>query len=172
MTPERIKEIKARCEAATGDEWGWFDMGHGPILATRRHGRLIVMDFVRKGMQSAQPRFAKRERYAGGIMYDADNIDIDAHPDCQFIAHARQDLPDCLDEIERREQELSLEKANAEMRRKEISLGTNEIVRLKGLVKRAYREGAALSRPDQPACIFDEDNRYWDHSNARKALEQ
>ncbi len=106
MTPERLQEIQARCEAATGDEWDWFDMGNGPILATRRHGRLIVMDFVRKGMQSAQPRFAKRERYAGGIMYDADNIDIDAHPDCNFIAHARQDLPDCIAEIGRLRGEL------------------------------------------------------------------
>ena len=106
MTPERFKAIKARCEAATGDEWDWFDMGNVPILATRHHGRLIVMDIVCKGMQSAQPRFAKRERYTGGIMYAADNIDIDAHPDCQFIAHARKDLPDCLVEIERLESAL------------------------------------------------------------------
>lgn len=104
--PLDLEKMKARCETATGDEWDWFDMGNGPILATRRHGRLIVMDFVRKGMQSAQPRFATRERYTGGIMYDADNIDIDAHPDCQFIAHARQDLPDCIAEIERLTKEL------------------------------------------------------------------
>ncbi len=36
---------------------------------------------------------------------------------------------DCLDEIERLQQELSLEKANAEMRRKEILLGVKEITR-------------------------------------------
>ncbi|KKK60640.1 hypothetical protein LCGC14_3022350 [marine sediment metagenome] len=36
---------------------------------------------------------------------------------------------DCIKEIERLQQELSLEKANAEMRRKEILLGVKEIVR-------------------------------------------
>ena len=36
---------------------------------------------------------------------------------------------ECIAEIERLQQELSLEKANAEMRRKEILLGVKEIVR-------------------------------------------
>ena len=47
----------------------------------------------------------------------------------RFILSSIKDLPDCLDEIERLQQELSLEKANAEMRRKEIRLGVQEIVR-------------------------------------------
>ena len=141
MTPKQLAEIKARCDAATEGEWGWFDMGRGPILASRRRGRLIIMDFVRKGMNSAQPRFAKRTSSDRcGILYKAEDIDLELHPDSDFIAHARQDLPDCIAEIER----------------------------LQGLVKSAHREGFASI---EGFATYDADDELWAASESRKVLE-
>ena len=79
----------------TPGPWAWYDMGNGPILVASHHGTLIVMDFVRNGMQSAQPRFAKREGNEGGLMYAADNLDIDAHPDACLIAAAPDSMKAC-----------------------------------------------------------------------------
>ena len=55
----------------TPGPWKWF--GHaqyGVYLATVKGGRQIVMDFVRKGMGGAQPRFQP----PGGVMVKADDL--------------------------------------------------------------------------------------------------
>ena len=94
MTPARLKEIKARCEAAT--EGPWFDAGNK--IGADGHGIA--------------------------------EVEFDEQADMDLCVNARQDLPDCVKEIERLKQELALEKANAEMRRKEIGLGVDENERL------------------------------------------
>ena len=104
MTQKRLKEIGARCEAATGGPW-------------LRHENVECMFTVFVANTSIAETSRCNLRNKQKLL------------NAEFIAHARQDLPDCLDEIERLQQELSLEKANAEMRRKEILLGVKEIVR-------------------------------------------
>lgn len=71
MTPERLSEIKARCEAATGGPW--------------RIG--VRLD------SAGWPLFSIRDLESiGEKEYDANAL---------FIQNARQDLPDCIKEIER-----------------------------------------------------------------------
>lgn len=77
----------------TPGPWMWWMLGGAPILATPDRGRLIVMDFVRKGMNSAQPRFATWEGEArerlGGIMRPIESMpELDSHPDARLIAAA------------------------------------------------------------------------------------
>ena len=77
----------------TNGEWEWYYRpGQGPYLATRNNGRLLVMEFKRKGMASAKPVFAtwtgERTRDNSGIM-GAEAIGPDGlHPDARLIAAA------------------------------------------------------------------------------------
>lgn len=55
-----IAALLALREGTTPGPWGWFgNASYRPsvYLATRHSGRRYVMDFVRWGMQGAQPRF-------------------------------------------------------------------------------------------------------------------
>lgn len=63
-----IDQIKADRETGTPDlgGWAWFGGRDNLYLATNRGGRRFIMDFVRKGMRCAQPRFQ-----IGGIMCGA-----------------------------------------------------------------------------------------------------
>lgn len=64
-----IEQIKRDREAGTDPKhgkWSWFGNRDSLYLATVSGGRRYVMDFVRKGMRSAQPRFQ-----VSGIMYGA-----------------------------------------------------------------------------------------------------
>ncbi len=55
----------------TKGPWGWFGNGqHGVYLATYHGGRRYVMDFVRQGMQGAQPRFQPKS----GFMVDSSDL--------------------------------------------------------------------------------------------------
>lgn len=53
----------------TPGPWGWFGNEHGFYLAAKHSGRLYVMDFTRRGMNGAQPRFR-----VGGLMHDAADL--------------------------------------------------------------------------------------------------
>ena len=75
----------------TAGPWYWHADSYGNIsLRTPDRGNLIVMDFVRKGVRSGVPRFAKwphmdqipRDRL-GGIMHEGTD-----HPDARLIAAA------------------------------------------------------------------------------------
>lgn len=78
----------------TPGPWKWMKRGNGEVLlATPDRGTLVVMDFVRRGMQSGQPRFASwagqdRDRL-GGVMKKADDICyLEDYPDARLIAAA------------------------------------------------------------------------------------
>ena len=136
MTPEEFDAIKARADAATAGPWIWSgDAKWGSInLATwnyihkngKRFGRVTVMDFVRMGMQGAQPRFRDGElmmRKAQHlaqfeVCHSATHIgdsrvyryDIDGirHPDAEFIAHSRADVSALIAEVEQLRSQLYL----------------------------------------------------------------
>ena len=78
----------------TNGPWVWrYRQGEGFSLCTPDRGMLIVMDFVRMGMNRAQPRFARwqgeeRARF-GGIMHKAEDLgELHDHPDARLIAYA------------------------------------------------------------------------------------
>ena len=76
----------------TAGPWEWRRNGDRVYLRTINRGGLYIMDFVRRGMQGGQPRFAvwdgdDREK-VGGIMCGADEIDLRSHPDARLIAAA------------------------------------------------------------------------------------
>ena len=71
LTQEELTQMGMTALQATQGEWAWFgntDNQH-LYLATKRNGRVTVMDFVRYGMQRAQPRFQVR-----GLMQKASNM--------------------------------------------------------------------------------------------------
>lgn len=76
MNNERLKEISARCEAATEGPW-----------LRRENVEDMLTVFV------SNTRIAETSRCNLLVNQMLRNAD--------FIAHARQDLPDCLAEIER-----------------------------------------------------------------------
>lgn len=93
--------IRARVAAATEGPWRWGGNvdNREVYLSTVAHGRIFVMRFARWGMHAAQPllrndlgmrpasEWVVRERPYRG------DIETVEHPDAQFIAHARQDIP-------------------------------------------------------------------------------
>ncbi len=99
MTNKRLAEIRARCEAATEGPWYAINVVIGD--SGKRTG--IYAD----------------ERPSNSVAYCFRFTD-DIVPDGIFIAHARQDLPDCRDEIER----------------------------LRGLVENAFFEALHYANPD------------------------
>ncbi len=88
MTPERIAEIKARCEAATEGPWDSFD-------PCDRECATYCDPSGCKGHETGKHLLQGPEAYN----FDAEiRVSVE---DGAFIAHARQDLPDCIAEIER-----------------------------------------------------------------------
>ena len=132
MTDQELNEIKERCDKATPGEWFWDVINaHKDIALESR--RYKVMDFVRYGTQSASPRFR-----VNGIMERADTLSVSIpgmehhrgfddyinHPDADFIAHSRTDVPALLAEIERlKDTHKALESSlcNAEMNLEHIT---------------------------------------------------
>jgi hypothetical protein len=94
----------------TPGPWEWVEGTRGPRLSTPDRGKLIVMDFVRCGMQGAQPRFARwdgidkgsQRTRMGGILSEGTD-----HPDARLIAAA----PELFDECERLRAELTARRA-------------------------------------------------------------
>lgn len=90
----------------TPGPWYWDINRRTRTIRLWGGNRLVVMDFARWGMQSAQPRFSNRpDDKHGGIMYTAEEYDqeevegfvsVGSHPDARLIAAA----PDLLDACE------------------------------------------------------------------------
>jgi hypothetical protein len=119
----RIDEIRDRHDAATPGPWRWAGNvdAHHIELTTRDRGMLYVMRFVRWGTQSAQPMFQPLPIGAHSAMVKATEVPIfevaptatdrkDSrvyrgdliglrHPDADFIARARDDVPYLLDRL-------------------------------------------------------------------------
>ncbi len=78
----------------TPGPWTWrFMQGGGFSLCTPDRGMLIVMDFARRGMNGAQPRFSvwpgDRDRNNVGRMTKADELgELHDHPDARLISFA------------------------------------------------------------------------------------
>ena len=123
-----LRAIRERLEKATPGPWDWFGNVDTKTLylATPKNGRQMVMSFGRYGMQGSKPLFS-----VNGVMVGADRIarfevcpeaekrddervyrgDVLGikHPDAEFIARARTDVPallSALEEVEERERRL------------------------------------------------------------------
>lgn len=113
MTPARLKEINARCEAATDGPWNegpetmighvWVYAGASPLMQPvswngwigkkLRNLKIFAIGIMRpdtvwQQLSEKNPDFKART-------YAMERANAD------FIARARQDLPDCVAEIER-----------------------------------------------------------------------
>lgn len=121
LSPERLAEIVAREQAAYPGPWRWRGNTEARHLRLQspHGGGMTVMDFVRWGMQGAQPRFgidyimhnaADLVEYEVAAwskdIYRKDVSDV-LHPDAQFLAHAREDVPALLAEVDRLRAELA-----------------------------------------------------------------
>jgi hypothetical protein len=87
----------------TPGPWQWRRFAKGeraPFLEAPHSGLLLVMDFIRRGMNGAQPRFAtwdgKERGRMGGIMVPADKLNLAEHPDAKLIAAAPDLLAACV----------------------------------------------------------------------------
>ena len=112
-----LEEIGARCEKATPGPWMWnLNLKSKKIsLEAQISSFEIVMDFARWGFGSACPRFQQHLSGCGGIMHMAhemgkivekrrhhsDWYQTIEHPDADFIAHARTDVPALCREVRR-----------------------------------------------------------------------
>ncbi len=131
MTNDQLKAMNARCEAATDGPWEVGDRLYddGAVICRIDPGPCTPDEDgkIKGNLCNANYSFGNREN------------------DNSFIAHARTDLPACLDEIER----------------------------LKKLVKSAYREAGNTGRATiGSSCPFDKEGHFWTSSVVRKALEQ
>jgi hypothetical protein len=85
MTNQELEEIKARCEATSVAPWVSFIEGRDC-----ESGSSFIMTGIQKGEHIWGENRGEDLYVTGGI-----NTDLD------FIAHARQDIPRLLEEIER-----------------------------------------------------------------------
>lgn len=125
LTTTDLDEIAARANAAYPGPWRWRGNTEARHLRLQSpaHGGMTVMDFARYGMNGAQPRFA-----IDGIMHKAEELveyevaawskdiyrkDISGitHPDAEFIAHAREDVPALVAEVRRLRAQLAAEQS-------------------------------------------------------------
>jgi hypothetical protein len=83
----------------TPGPWQWAVNGQRSSLIHPHRGHLIVMDFVRLGMQGATFRLATwdgdERGLMGGIMRPAHEIALAAHPDARLIEAAPDLLAAC-----------------------------------------------------------------------------
>jgi len=112
-------ELRARrmLDAATPGPWEWhgYDTptGGGPVLCTSRWGKVYVMEFIRRGMQGAKPRFWRRHkddvRRGWGGAPDNEPWEVIPHngrvcgarnPDAELIAAAPELIAGLLDREE------------------------------------------------------------------------
>lgn len=119
-----LKQIEERANKATPGPWMWdiSTANQYAMLETAHSGRYYVMGFRRWGMSGACPEFQVYQTYDGPLkergslgMVRADELaksypgkehhigfdDYIDHPDADFIAHAREDIPFLLAELEK-----------------------------------------------------------------------
>lgn len=95
-----LEPIKRRAEAATEGPWVLGPFSGGVMLYRAAGTRPIVLDAVRDGMQQATLRLRDHDRCVmvkcdrNGPTYQVE------HPDAKFIAHAREDVPALVAEVE------------------------------------------------------------------------
>jgi len=101
---DRLSEIKERVQKATKGPWRWNlnDKSKHIYLEACISGFEYVMDFVRWGMCDAIPRFKSGDtmtracefgKVVPGHGHHANWFKTIDHPDADFIAHAREDVP-------------------------------------------------------------------------------
>lgn len=114
-----IAEVRRLDAEATPGEWQWYGntYAHSCYLATVHSGRIYVLDFVRWGMQDAQPRFRWPVGADAGIMYSLAKMPSECgprfeveyrrdfaginHPDAELITYYRTAAPLLVGEVER-----------------------------------------------------------------------
>ena len=106
MDEKRLSEIEKLANAATPGPWFWDTNRRirSCGLKAPHDGGTMVMDFVRWGMHSAQPRFNDCSKMFGGILRTAveydENPEIE-NPNAAFIAAAREAVPALVAEVRR-----------------------------------------------------------------------
>ena len=126
MTEQELEAIRQRAEQATPGPWFWdTNRRHRSImLKAHQNGGTCIMDFTRWGMHSAQPRINDNSDLFGGILRTMEEYDKSelANPNADFIAHARQDIPDLLAEVKRLNEVNARLRAEIELMRKTVSI--------------------------------------------------
>lgn len=108
MDDKRLQEIKERAKKATPGVWDWDG---GRLVTTGKEGIESVLLRKPHLRQEAEDVFGGEEWDMLGIGIEVSDSVGEKEgpivPDLEFITHARQDIPDLLDEIERLKQELA-----------------------------------------------------------------
>lgn len=99
----RVEAIRARHAAATRGPWKWFGYLGARNVSLEAPGMNTVMDFIRWGMNGAQPRFNTKgllDPLSDLVVPDSAEgrgriTDVN-HPDARFMANAWQDVADLL----------------------------------------------------------------------------
>ena len=95
MTPERLAEIRKRCEAATKGKWRHGFTDRSGVAEEDAYGGYIMQ-------RKKSPAHVIR----GGTDDWGIPVGVLKKEDGDFIAHSRTDIPDLLDEIDRLRKEL------------------------------------------------------------------
>lgn len=156
---DRLEEIRAREAAAWPGPWAWRgNTSQHELYLHSPHQVMTVMDFTRYGMQDAQPRFV-----VDGLMRKAEEFveytvhtypgaerwrppyrhDVCAikHPDAEFIAAAREDVPWLLRAVAERDatiDELRTQLKTAERQNRDLDRSLDETLR-----QRDFMQGMA-----------------------------
>lgn len=99
-----IKAIKRRYEAATEGPWEWQKFGKEHLLTGQWGMRPIILAHYPKG--EGETCLTNRDAEKDLLIPLSPE-----HPDSQFIAHSRQDIPDLIEEVEKLRTELDAAEA-------------------------------------------------------------
>jgi len=106
MSDERLAEIEARAARATGQKWELREVAHGATPWSKR--RVYRVEII-----APQYNYGKLT-HNRNIAQIIDYCDWTDHPaNAEFIANARQDIPDLLAEVKRLRGELATERAKS-----------------------------------------------------------
>lgn len=115
LSRDELAAIARRASEATFGPWQWFGTPKNPYLATVAGGRVYVLMPRRSGMQGATIYFQSlRNRgiepaseFAVKEVDYRDDITHIAHPDAEFMAHARVDVVRLLATVDARATEIA-----------------------------------------------------------------